>query len=290
MDRIPLWFKCGLPDASSLKRVMGVVSSLGLNTICFEARCPNKGECFSKGSVTFLILGKHCTRKCRFCNVTAAEPETVDPGEPQRLADACRDLGLDYVVVTSVTRDDLPDGGSGHFAECVDALSASADPPVVEVLTPDFAGDMAAVDRVASAGIDVFGHNVETVERLYPRVRNGADYRRSLEILSRLRRRFPEVIVKSGLMLGLGETAEEVRQAIRDLVDAGCDIVTVGQYLRPSRAHLRVSEYADPAVFKELEGYTRDLGAVAVCGPRVRSSYLARAAYDNARLRRQRCA
>jgi lipoic acid synthetase len=290
MDRIPLWFKCGLPDAQSLKRVMGVISSLDLNTICFEARCPNKGDCFSKGSVTFLILGRHCTRRCGFCNVTTAEPEDVDCSEPQRIVEACRELELDYVILTSVTRDDLPDGGSGHFAECVGALRANGAALVIEALTPDFAGDTVSVDRVASAGVDVFGHNVETVERLYPRVRERADYRRSLEILSRVRRRFPEVIIKSGLMLGLGESKEEVRSTIRDLADAGCDIITVGQYLRPSREHLRVRDYVHPAVFTELERYAHDLGTIAVCGPRVRSSYLARAAYDNARLRRQRCA
>jgi lipoic acid synthetase len=290
MDRIPLWFKCGLPEGESLKTVMGVLSSLRLSTICFEARCPNKSDCFRKGSVTFLVLGKHCTRRCGFCNVASAGPEDIDGTEARRIRQACRDLDLDYVIITSVTRDDLPDGGSGHWAACVQELKADRSTYIVEGLTPDFGGDTDAVDRVVSAGVDVFGHNIETVERLYPTVRDRADYRLSLEILGHVRSRFPSVIVKSGLMVGLGETMEEVRRAIGNLADVGCDIVTVGQYLRPSRAHLPVREYVSPAVFTELECHGRELGLVAVCGPRVRSSYLARAAYDDAILRRQRCA
>jgi lipoic acid synthetase len=288
--RIPTWLKTGLPDAYDLKRVAQKVSSLGLNTICFEARCPNKRECFGRGCATFLVLGKNCTRTCRFCNVAAAAPEPVNAREPERIAQACGDLGLDYVIVTSVTRDDLPDGGSGHFRECVEAIKRGAKPPIVEVLTPDFGGKLSAVDHVATAGIDVFSHNIETVERLYGRVRDRAIYERSLGILEHVRSVFAGIIVKSGLMVGLGETLEEVRSAIRDLCDVGCEIITIGQYMRPSKAHLPVREYIEPAVFDELGYYARDLGLVASCGPKVRSSYLAKTAFYNAKSRRQKCA
>jgi lipoic acid synthetase len=289
-DRMPLWLKSDLPDGEGLRRVMRTLAPLRLNTICFEARCPNKADCFARGSVTFLILGENCTRECGFCDVAAALPEPVDSTEPERLSRASRELGLDYVILTSVTRDDLPDGGALHFRKCVTLLKQGEGQTLVEVLTPDFAGDLESVDTVASAGPDVFGHNVETVERLYTVVRDKASYTRSLTILQHVRRRFPDVIVKSGLMLGLGETGEEVKSTIRDLSDAGCDIVTVGQYMRPSRSHLPVKEYIDPAVFEELESFARDLGLAALCGPKVRSSFRARAAFDSAKLRRRKCA
>jgi lipoic acid synthetase len=288
--RIPSWLKSDLPGGDSLRRVATTVSSLRLNTICFEARCPNKGDCFKRGSVTFLLLGRNCTRHCGFCNVTAARPERPDVGEPERIRQACLALGLDHVILTSVTRDDLPDGGAGHFTECVRLIKETSDGPTVEVLIPDFGGDLESVELVAAAGVDVLGHNLETIERLYPVVRDRAGYSRSLGILEHVRSGFPGMVVKSGLMLGLGEGIKEVKSTLRDLADAGCDIVVIGQYMRPSLAHLPVQEYIDPAVFDELDLHVRELGLVAVCGPRARSSYLAKAAYDAARLRRQKCA
>ena len=289
-DRKPLWLKSDLPDCRVLGGVMAVVNRLRLNTICFEARCPNKADCFGQGAVTFLILGKNCTRTCRFCNVTAAAPEPVDAGEPDRLSMACRELGLEDVVVTSVTRDDLPDGGARHFRRCVSRLKQQEDPPEIEVLVPDFGGDIGPVELVASSGISVFGHNVETVKRLYPVVRPQADYLRSLRILRHVRSGFGNVVVKSGLMLGLGEANEEVKSTIEDLAEAGCDIVTIGQYLCPPKEHLPVSTYAVPEAFEELGSYARDLGMVALSGPMVRSSYKAQEAFRSAGLRRKRCA
>lgn len=288
-ERIPRWLKSDLPDCRALTRVMRTVSGLHLNTICLEARCPNKAYCFQRGSVTFLILGRNCTRNCRFCNVTAASPEPVDNTEPDRILEACRQLGLNHVIITSVTRDDLSDGGARHFRKCVTLLRQKSR-PAIEVLVPDFGGDLEAADLVASAGVDVFGHNLETVKRLYPVVRPQADYVRSMGILNRVRSGSHRVIVKSGLMLGLGEKTEEVKSTIRDLAGIGCDIITIGQYMRPSRAHLRVKAYVEPGVFTELGCYARDLGMVAVTGPVVRSSYKAEQAFRSASRRRRKCA
>jgi lipoic acid synthetase len=294
-QQIPKWLRTGLPDAVTLGRVLPTVSSLDLNTICIEARCPNKQECFGVGSVTFLILGRHCTRFCRFCNVTGAAPQPLDPGEPERVLEACRRLELDHVVVTSVTRDDLPDGGAGQFARTIELLHEDDGNFSVEVLVPDFEGDDTAVETVAAAGPDVagpdvFAHNLETVERLYASARDRADYSRSLGILSRVRSGHREVIVKSGLILGIGETLDEVKSTCRDLACAGCEVVTVGQYMRPSMAHMPVTEYLAPSLFEEIESYARELGLVAVCGPRVRSSYKSKAAFREAKIRRRKCA
>jgi lipoic acid synthetase len=288
--RIPAWLKLGLPDAYSVAQVARVVSELGLGTVCFEAGCPNKGYCFARSEVTFLIMGTGCTRACGFCKVTRGRGEPLDAGEPERLAAAVRRLGLDHVVVTSVTRDDLPDGGAAHFEACVRAVRRTGSCTAIEVLTPDFGGCMADVETVARSGVDVFGHNIETVERLCGVARDGACYRRSLAVLRHARRSCPEVIVKSGLMLGMGETLDEVKAALRDLAGAGCEVVTVGQYMRPTRRHLPVKEYVAPAAFDDLSDYANRLGLVAVCGPRVRSSFGAGPAYREAKLRRQRCA
>jgi lipoic acid synthetase len=287
---IPDWLKSDLPDTSALGNVVGTISSLRLNTICFEARCPNKPECFSRSSVTFLLLGRFCSRRCAFCNVEGAKPEPVDPDEPRRIREACVKLGLDHVILTSVTRDDLEDGGSSHFAGCVRALKRDGYRPSVEVLVPDFGGDLDAVERVVVEGPDVFGHNVETVERLYPVVRDRASYTRTLGILEHVSSNRTSSITKSGLMLGLGESPKEVKSTLRDLSGAGCRIVSVGQYMRPSKKHLPVAEYVHPDVFDEVALYARELGLTAVCGPRVRSSYQARATFHEARSRRQKCA
>jgi lipoic acid synthetase len=283
--RIPHWLKTDLPDARSVARVAARVRALGLNTICFESGCPNQGECFAEGAVTFLLLGRNCTRRCRFCNVNGGAPEPVRPDEPAAILEAVRTFGLGYVILTSVTRDDLPDGGAGHFVECVRALRRDGEVNL-EVLTPDFGGNMTEVDRVASSGVEVYSHNIETVCRLYPMVRAGADYHRSLEVLSRVRKAEPGVVVKSGLMLGLGESIEEVKTALQDLSRAGCEVVTAGQYMQPSRAHLPVAEYVRPEAFEEIAEFARSLGLTASCGPRVRSSYRAEEVFTEAVSRR----
>ena len=288
--RIPGWLKTSLPDLDALAPIRKSVTSLGLNTICFEARCPNKRECFEQRCVSFLLMGRNCTRHCRFCNVSSEPPEPLSAREPENLKRACAALGMDYVVLTSVTRDDLADGGADHLVRCVKAVKKLEEAPVVEVLAPDFGGNRDSVERVAGSGAEVFAHNIETVERLYPEVRDGASYRRSIDILGMVRDGFPGVIVKSGLMLGLGETPEEVKTAIGDLRDAGCMIVTLGQYMRPSRNHHPVHGYYAPEEFEELRMHAEDLGLVAVAGPRVRSSYLAIGAYLEVNRRRQRCA
>lgn len=288
--RIPGWLKTDLPDLNALAPIRRSVTALGLNAICFEARCPNKKQCFGDRSVSFLLLGKNCTRHCEFCNVSSSLPEELNRDEPARLKEACAELGMEYVVLTSVTRDDLADGGAGHFAACVRALKQLDEPPVVEVLVPDFGGSTGSVDMVAGSGAEVFSHNIETVRRLYPEVRDRACYRLSLDILDMVSRGFPGVIVKSGLMLGLGETLEEVKETIRDISDAGCTIVTIGQYMQPSREHHVVDRYYAPEEFEELKVFAEELGLIAVSGPRVRSSYLASEAYQRASMRRQRCA
>jgi lipoic acid synthetase len=288
--RIPDWLKSDLPDASILGSVVGTIASLRLNTICFEAGCPNKPECFREKSVTFLLLGRNCTRRCGFCNVESAPPERPDVDEPQRIREGSMRLGLDYVVLTSVTRDDLEDGGAGHFARTVMSLKQDGYRPSVEVLVPDFRGDLKAVDVVARAGPDVFGHNVETVERLYPAVRQGADYRRTLKIIEHVSSAGDGPIAKSGMMLGLGESLKEVKKTLKDLADSGCRIVTIGQYMQPSRKHLPVREYILPHVFDEVGIFAHELGMSAVCGPKVRSSFRAKATFHEARSRRQKCA
>jgi lipoic acid synthetase len=288
--RIPVWLKTDLPDLYALAPVLKIVTAAGLNAICFEARCPNKRDCFADRSVSFLLMGRNCTRRCRFCNVSGEPPRKVDAGEPEKLKQACAALGMDYVVLTSVTRDDLEDGGAGHFARCVRAVKQLEKAPVVEVLTPDFGGARAPIETVARSGTEVFAHNIETVERLYPAIRDRACYGRSLAVLDTVRKGFPDVTVKSGLMVGLGETLEEVKRTIGDLRDAGCMIVTVGQYMRPSGEHHPVRRYYAPEEFEDVKGYAEELGLVAVAGPRVRSSYLASVAYLEANRRRQRCA
>jgi len=262
----------------------------GLHSVCEEARCPNRNKCFTSGTATFMLLGSVCTRTCRFCNVATGRPDPVDLLEPGRVAGAARDLGLQHVVVTSVNRDDLPpdDQGSLQFARTIAALRAAAPSVTVEVLTPDFQGCAAAIDRVVDAAPDVYNHNVETVPRLYRSVRPGARYERSLELLARVRERGPEIWTKSGLMLGLGETRDEVLDVLRDLRRAGVDCLTLGQYLRPTLRHLEVARYLDPAEFDELRGEAEALGFAHVAsGPLVRSSFHAEAAFELLRQRRR---
>ncbi|QLA20258.1 lipoyl synthase [Desulfolutivibrio sulfoxidireducens] len=271
--RLPPWLRVGLPRGAAFGRTASLVAAHDLCTVCRNARCPNIFECYSRGTATFLVLGEACTRNCVFCNIATGIPGPPDPGEPDRVAKAARELGLRHVVVTSVTRDDLADGGAGHFAAVTARLRQTLPGVVVELLVPDFQGRAAALSVVLSAGPDVLNHNVETVPHLYPRVRPQADYARSLELLRRAALR-PGVRVKSGFMLGFGESPEQARRVIADLAGAGCAMITVGQYLRPSRRHPEPVRYVHPDEFGELAAYGRECGVAGMfCGPLVRSSY-----------------
>ena len=252
----------------------GYLEAMGLHTVCQSASCPNIGECFSKGTATFMILGDICTRNCGFCGVHSGVPSPADPDEPSRVGDASTRMGLKYVVVTSVTRDDLADGGSGQFAETIRQIRAKIPESKVEVLIPDFGGDWDALRTVLDAEPFVLNHNVETVPRLYPMVRPSANYERSLTLIETAKHAKPYIYTKSGFMVGLGESKEEVIQVLRDLRSRGCDIVTIGQYLRPSKNNLPVVEYIHPALFDEYKAIGDEMGFHYVAsGPFVRSSY-----------------
>jgi lipoic acid synthetase len=263
-------------------RVRKTLTTHNLNTVCNEAKCPNRADCFGRGTATFLILGDRCTRDCRFCAVAHLDPVALDPSEPAAVANAAKALGLNYVVVTSVTRDDLPDGGAAHFAETVGALRRELPDAGIEVLVPDFRGDASAVDTVLAARPDVFGHNIETVERLYADVRAGADYWTSLGVLSRASGE--RELVKSAIMLGVGETDEEIRETLMDLRSAGVAIVYIGQYLRPTPEHHGVERYVTPLEFEKWERVCVSMGFAWVSsGPFVRSSYEADTAFARVR-------
>jgi lipoyl synthase len=272
--RMPEWLRRPITAPGRQAKVRSTLGELSLHTVCQSAKCPNQGECFASGTATFLIMGDACTRGCRFCAVDTRPPAPLDPDEPRRVAEGARRMDLRHVVVTTVTRDDLPDGGAAHFVAVIEAVRAALPGAAIEVLTSDFAGDESAVDTVAAARPDVFNHNLETVPRLYPDVRPGARYARSLRVLERVKETQPRLPTKSGVMLGLGETAEEVVAVMRDLRAVGCDMLTLGQYLRPSRRHLPVAAFVAPEVFAELEIEATALGFSAVASaPFVRSSY-----------------
>jgi len=272
--RHPPWLKVRAPGGPGFAETMATVREMGLHTVCQEARCPNIGECWGHKTATFMLLGDTCTRNCGFCAVTHGRPLAVDPGEPLRVASAVARLGLGHVVVTSVNRDDLPDGGAAHFAGTARAIKRLQPACRVEVLVPDFQGNLASVAEVVASPIDVFNHNLETVPRLYRRVRAGARYARSLAVLDAARRGRDGLLTKTGLMLGLGETQEELASVFRDLRSIGCDILTLGQYLRPSGEHLPVERYLPPEEFVALGAEALALGFRHVeAGPLVRSSY-----------------
>jgi lipoic acid synthetase len=274
--RAPDWIRQRKLRLADLHEVKKVLRSNGLNTVCEEARCPNRGECFARGTATFLLLGDVCTRACGFCDIATGRPLAVDPMEPWRVKTAAERMGLKFVVLTSVDRDDLPDGGASHFAEAIRALRMLDPAPGIEVLTPDFLGRFDSLRVVVDAKPDVFNHNVETVPRLYRQVRRGARLDRSLGLLSAAKILDPEVTTKSGLMLGLGERDDEVRVLLEGLRAARVDIVTIGQYLRPSRENLPVVEYVRPEVFERHREFGEKLGFRNVfAGPFVRSSYRA---------------
>jgi lipoic acid synthetase len=274
--RLPAWLKRRLPRGNGNFYTHNLLRELRLETVCENARCPNRPECYARRTATFMILGNVCTRPCGFCSVPRGNPEAVEDDEPQRLAEAAARLGLRHVVITSVTRDDLPDGGAGHFARCILAVRRrlAPDSPAVEVLTPDFLGDLSAVETVLAARPEVFNHNLETVPRLYRKVRGRASYQRSLDLLAHVKRKAPATVTKSGLMLGLGETTEELLEVFADLRAIGCDTLTLGQYLAPTLKHIPVVRYVPPAEFDELAARARTLGfQKVVAGPFVRSSY-----------------
>ena len=272
--RLPPWLKVRFPAGERYQHIKGLLRAHQLHSVCEEARCPNIGECFNAGTATFMILGEVCTRSCAFCAVTSGRPEDVDYLEPYRLARSVELLGLDYVVITSVNRDDLADGGAGIFAACVGAIRRNNSGCRVEVLVPDFLGDWNALTAVVEARPFVLGHNIETMPRLYRRVRPKARYRRSLDLLARAKELDPSMLTKSGLMLGLGESEAEVLAAMADLRAVHCDILTIGQYLRPSQKHLPVERFYPPEEFESLAAQGRELGFRHVeAGPLVRSSY-----------------
>jgi lipoyl synthase len=272
-SRLPEWIKVSLPRDPSFGRTRRSIEELGLNTVCSSARCPNIFECFSKGTGTFLIMGTQCTRGCAFCNIGPGAPEPLQADEPARIAKAVGILDLRHVVITSVTRDDLPDGGAAHFAATIRAIRKSFPAVRVEVLIPDFLGDREALRRIIDAGPDVLNHNMETVPRLYPTIRPQAVYTRSLELLARAKS-MGQVRTKSGMMVGLGEEETEVCSLFEDLSAVGCDMVTVGQYLRPSKRHAEVVRYVHPEEFRTYERLGNQLGIPQMfCGPLVRSSY-----------------
>jgi lipoic acid synthetase len=271
--RLPPWLRRSLPRGNGNFFTQGLLRELKLETVCENARCPNRPECYARRTATFMILGNVCTRPCGFCSVSKGHPDGLEDDEPARVAEAAYRLGLRHVVITSVTRDDLPDGGAGHFARCVGAVRARTG-AAVEVLTPDFQGDLRAVERVLEARPEVYNHNMETVPRLYRKARGRADYRRSLDLLAHVKRRSPGTVTKSGLMLGLGETVEELLDALADLRAVACDTLTLGQYLAPTLKHIPVARFVPPEEFDALAALARTLGfARVVAGPFVRSSY-----------------
>lgn len=274
----PHWLRVKAPTGQNYQRLAELIRTKRLNTVCSSASCPNMGECWELGTATFMILGRVCTRACRFCDVDSySRPAPVDLEEPKRLAEAVQDMQLKHAVITSVTRDDLPDGGAAHFARCLEAIRVLNPDITLEVLVPDFNGNQTDIDTVLAAKPAVFNHNLETVEELTPRIRSGAKYQRSLEVLRYAKSKAPQIKTKSGLMLGLGESNAQIKQSLRNLREHQVDMLTLGQYLRPSSFHHAVMRYATPEEFAELGAYAKSLGFWRVqSGPLVRSSYHAR--------------
>ncbi len=279
--RLPDYLKRGIVDTEKTKLVRSILKDKCLNTVCEAARCPNKAECYAKNTATFLILGNICTRNCRFCNISGGTPEPVDKQEPSKVARAIKELGLKYAVITSVTRDDLPLQGADMFAQVIVETKRLIPGIKIEVLTPDFEGIEDLIDIVVDASPDVFNHNIETVQRLYSKARPLAQYERSLNFLKHIKERNADMITKSGLMVGLGETFDELEQTFKDLSDVNCDIVTVGQYMQPSKRHLEVEKYYTPEDFKVVQALANNAGIKQiVASGLVRSSYRAFETYE----------
>jgi lipoyl synthase len=276
-EKKPEWIRMRLPSGRNYVNVKHTVASLGLHTVCEEARCPNIGECWGGGTATIMIMGDTCTRGCRFCSVTSGKPLFLDPNEPDKVAKAIRKWGLKYVVITSVCRDDLPDGGANHFAKTIKSIKEESPQTVVEPLIPDFQGNPEAVEKIIGSGPEVISHNIETVARLSPFIRDTrATYQQSLRVLEMIKEINCKIYTKSSLMLGLGETEEEVIQAAKDLRSVGVDIVSMGQYLQPTTRHSPVKEYVSPEKFEWYKNRIENMGfAYTVAGPFIRSSYKA---------------
>ena len=281
MNRLPEYLKRPIIDTEKTKTVRRILREKCLNTVCEGARCPNKSECYACNTATFLIMGNVCTRNCRYCNISTARPEPLDLDEPLRVAEAVRDLGLKYAVITSVTRDDLPDGGAEHFSNCINKIRELTPEVKVEILTPDFKGDCQALDTIIKAHPDVFNHNIETVQRLFKTARPQGSYEHSLEVLKYVKEN-SDIITKSGLMVGLSETEKEIEQTLLDLKSAGVDIVTIGQYIQPSKQHLNVAKFYTPEEFEDLKTLAKKIGFRQYqIGPLVRSSYHAAQTFES---------
>ena len=273
--RLPDYLKRPIIDTDKTRTVRRILKSKCLNTVCENARCPNKNECYTKNTATFLIMGNNCTRNCRYCNITCSKPEPLDANEPLHIAEAVKDLGLKYAVITSVTRDDLPDGGAEHFANCIYEIRKISPDIKIEILTPDFKGNKNSLDTIIKAHPDVFNHNIETVRKIFKTARPQGSYDCSLDVLKYVKDN-SNIITKSGLMIGFGETFEDIEETLVDLKSAGCDIVTIGQYIQPSKAHLEVSKYYTPDEYEKLKLLAEKAGIKHYqIGPLVRSSYRA---------------
>lgn len=273
--RLPEYLKRPIIDTDKTRTVRKILKTKCLNTVCENARCPNKNECYTKNTATFLIMGNNCTRNCRYCNISCAKPEPLDLNEPKHVAEAVKDLGLKYSVITSVTRDDLPDGGAKHFADCIYEIRKISPEVKIEILTPDFKGDKSSLDIIVQAEPDVFNHNIETVRAVFKTARPQGNYDCSLEVLNYIKKT-SNILTKSGLMIGLGETFEQIEETLVDLKNVGCDIVTIGQYIQPSKEHLAVSKYYTPEEYEQLKVLAEKIGIKHhQIGPLVRSSYRA---------------
>ena len=273
--RLPDYLKRPIIDTDKTRTVRKILKTKCLNTVCENARCPNKNECYTKNTATFLIMGGNCTRNCRYCNISCAKPEPLDLEEPKHIAEAVKALGLKYAVITSVTRDDLPDGGAEHFANCIYEIRKICPDTKIEILTPDFKGDRNSLDLIIKAHPDVFNHNIEAVRDIFKTVRPQGDYNCSLGVLKYVKEN-SDILTKSGLIIGLGETFEQIEQTLIDLKNVGCDIVTIGQYIQPSKQHLEVAKYYNPEEYDELKALAQKAGIKNYqIGPLVRSSYRA---------------
>lgn len=273
--RLPDYLKRPIIDTDKTRTVRRILKTKCLNTVCENARCPNKNECYTKNTATFLIMGNNCTRNCRYCNITCSRPEPLDLNEPFHVAEAVKDLGLKYAVITSVTRDDLPDGGAEHFANCIYEIRKISPDVKIEILTPDFKGNKDSLNTIIKAHPNVFNHNIETVRNVFKTARPQGDYDCSLDVLKYIKDN-SDILTKSGLMIGLGETFEDIEQTLVDLKNAGCDILTIGQYIQPSKAHLEVSKYYTPEEYENLKQLAEKVGIKHYqIGPLVRSSYRA---------------
>ena len=273
--RLPEYLKRPIIDTDKTRTVRKILKTKCLNTVCENARCPNKNECYTKNTATFLIMGNNCTRNCRYCNISCAKPEPLDLNEPKHVAEAVKDLGLKYSVITSVTRDDLPDGGAKHFADCIYEIRKFSPEVKIEILTPDFKGNKNSLDTIIKSHPDVFNHNIEAVKEIFKTARPQGDYNCSLEVLKYIKDT-SDILTKSGLMIGLGETFEQIEETLIDLKNVGCDIVTIGQYIQPSKEHLEVSKYYTPEEYEQLKALAEKIGIKHhQIGPLVRSSYRA---------------